>query len=91
MSRIVIREERCKGCLLCTTACPKGLIVQSERFNAMGYKVAEVPEGKMEECTACASCAKLCPDYCITVYKSEKPAAKGSAAKAAGGKKKEKK
>ncbi len=87
MSRIVIREERCKGCLLCTTACPKGLIVQSERFNKMGYKVAEVPEGRMAECTACASCAKLCPDCCITVYKSEKPAAKG---KAAGGKKEKK-
>ncbi|EPR44018.1 4Fe-4S ferredoxin, iron-sulpur binding domain-containing protein [Desulfovibrio sp. X2] len=76
MSRIVIREERCKGCLLCTTACPKGLIVQSERFNAMGYKVAEVPEGKMSECTGCASCAKLCPDCCITVYKTVKEAAK---------------
>lgn len=89
MSRIVIREERCKGCLLCTTACPKGLIVQSERFNAMGYKVAEVPEGKMEECIACASCAKLCPDYCITVFKTGKPDAKP--AKTAGGVKKEKK
>lgn len=74
MSRIVIREERCKGCLLCTVVCPKEIIAQSERFNTMGYKVAEVPQGRMDECTGCASCAKVCPDYCITVFKTEKPA-----------------
>jgi Fe-S-cluster-containing hydrogenase component 2 len=26
IGRIVIDEERCKGCALCTAACPKGLI-----------------------------------------------------------------
>ncbi|NJB67974.1 2-oxoglutarate ferredoxin oxidoreductase subunit delta [Desulfobaculum xiamenense] len=72
MSRIEIREERCKGCLLCTTVCPKGIIQQSDRFNKQGYKVVEVPLEKMEECTGCASCAKICPDFCITVYKTPK-------------------
>jgi 2-oxoglutarate ferredoxin oxidoreductase subunit delta len=74
MSRVEIREDRCKGCLLCTVVCPKGIIKQSKRFNAMGYKVVEVTPEDMAECTACASCAKVCPDCVITVYKSVKPA-----------------
>jgi len=72
MSRIKINEERCKGCLLCTVICPKKIIVQSERFNQHGYKVAEVPEGDMEKCTGCAFCAEICPDYAITVYRDAK-------------------
>ena len=70
MSRIVIQEDRCKGCMLCTTVCPKEIIIQSERFNQQGYKVAEVTD--MDKCTACASCAKICPDYAIVVYKTPK-------------------
>ncbi len=70
MSRIEVREERCKGCLLCTTVCPVEIIVQSERFNAQGYKVVEVTD--MDACTGCTSCARMCPDMCITVYKTSK-------------------
>ena len=72
MSRIVIREERCKGCLLCTTVCPKGIIRQADRFNQQGYKVAEVADGDMDKCTACTSCAQICPDFAITVFKTPK-------------------
>ena len=45
MSHIEIIEERCKGCLLCTDACPKQLIRQSTKFNKQGYKVSEFIEG----------------------------------------------
>ncbi|EGJ49428.1 4Fe-4S dicluster domain-containing protein [Desulfocurvibacter africanus] len=72
MSRIAIQEERCKGCLLCTLVCPKKIIVQSERINRFGYKVAEVREGDMDKCTGCASCAMICPDYAIEVWKTVK-------------------
>lgn len=70
MSRIVINEERCKGCLLCTTVCPVDILVQSDRFNKSGYKVAEVTEA--EKCTGCTSCAQICPDVAITVYRTPK-------------------
>jgi 2-oxoglutarate ferredoxin oxidoreductase subunit delta len=76
MSRIVIDEERCKGCLLCTLLCPKEIIRQSGRFNAQGYKVAEVTPEDAAECTGCTSCALICPDMAITVWRSVKPAAK---------------
>lgn len=77
MSRIIVLEDRCKGCLLCATVCPKEIIVQSDRFNQQGYKVAEVPGEDMDKCTGCASCAKICPDVAIKVYKTPKKKKEG--------------
>lgn len=68
MSRVIFDENRCKGCLLCALQCPKKIIVQSNRINHQGYKVAEVLE--MEKCIGCTSCARICPDCVITVIKS---------------------
>lgn len=72
MSRVVFLEDRCKGCLLCSTVCPKGIIQQSGRFNAQGYKVVEVLAENMKDCTGCTSCALICPDMAIRVYKTKK-------------------
>ncbi len=72
MSYITIREERCKGCLLCTAACPRGLVGQSGRINHQGYKVAELPHDRRGQCVACAACALVCPDSAIEVWKSPK-------------------
>lgn len=72
MSRIAVQEDRCKGCMLCSTVCPVQIIVQSERFNQSGYKVAEVPAEDMENCTGCTSCALICPDLAIRVYRTPK-------------------
>ncbi len=77
MSRVKFLEERCKGCLLCTVACPKEIIRQSDRFNQHGYKVAEVPAEDMDKCTGCTSCALMCPDIAIRVYRT--PKSKGAA------------
>ena len=67
-SRVEFREDRCKGCLLCTEVCPSGIIQQSSRFNQKGYKVTEVTPDVMAECKGCAFCAMMCPDYAINVY-----------------------
>lgn len=72
MSKIVIQEDRCKGCLLCTTVCPAKILVQSDRLNTSGYKVVEVADDDMEKCTGCASCAAICPDVAITVFRTPK-------------------
>lgn len=72
MSRIELSEERCKGCLLCTLACPKGLLRVSARLNTQGYKVAEMDPTRLEECNGCTSCALICPDVAITVYRTGK-------------------
>ena len=73
MSRVAFSEDRCKGCLLCVSVCPKQIIVQSQRFNQQGYKPVEVADKDMAECTGCTSCALICPDCVITVYKTAKP------------------
>jgi 2-oxoglutarate ferredoxin oxidoreductase subunit delta len=74
MSRIVIDENRCKGCGLCTTACPFDLIRIADRFNAKGYRPAEYvgPSDSQHSrsCTGCANCATMCPDVAITVYRT---------------------
>lgn len=70
MSRIIFAEERCKGCLLCASVCPKGIILASSRLNRQGYAVAEA--GDTAACTACASCALICPDCAISVIRERK-------------------
>jgi 2-oxoglutarate ferredoxin oxidoreductase subunit delta len=70
MSKIIINEDRCKGCGLCTIACPQKLVTLKDTPNSMGYTVA-VFSGP-EKCTGCALCAEMCPDVAIMVYKGEK-------------------
>ena len=65
---IVVDEDRCKGCALCTTVCPFDLVHIAEHFNSKGYRPSSLvdPEGK---CTSCTLCARMCPDVAITVYR----------------------
>jgi 2-oxoglutarate ferredoxin oxidoreductase subunit delta len=67
MSHIKIDEMRCKGCGLCTIACPKKLVTMSDTTNSQGLTVA-VFSGP-EKCTGCALCGEMCPDVAITVFK----------------------
>jgi 2-oxoglutarate ferredoxin oxidoreductase subunit delta len=67
--RIEVDEGLCKGCALCTTACPKDVIVMANnRLTSKGYHPAELVDPE-EECTGCAICAVICPDAAITVYR----------------------
>ena len=70
--KVVIDESRCKGCALCTIACPKGLIRLSERINRQGFLPAVMAAECTRDCTSCALCAQMCPDVAITVYREEK-------------------
>lgn len=64
----MIDETLCKGCGLCTRACPKGIIALSgTKINAKGYHPAEVTD--MSKCIGCTSCARTCPDVAIRIEK----------------------
>ncbi|MBI4838000.1 MAG: ferredoxin family protein [Nitrospirae bacterium] len=68
--KITIDGKLCKGCGFCITACPKGLIVLSENFNAMGYYPAQPSDS--DGCNGCGLCAVMCPDIAIEVWRESK-------------------
>jgi len=67
MPFIKIDESRCKGCGLCTTACPKKLVTLSDTPNSLGLNMAVFSDP--DKCTGCALCAEMCPDVAICVFK----------------------
>ena len=67
MPKIIINRDKCKGCLLCISVCPRHLIVAGKDLNVRGAK--SVKFDSSGECIGCAMCAVICPDCCIEVYK----------------------
>ncbi len=66
---VVVDTDRCKGCGVCTTACPLDVLTMSAEVNGKGYTFAVM--AKPDACTGCASCGIICPDSCITVYRQK--------------------
>lgn len=69
--KMTVIPDRCKGCGLCATVCPKKIIsIQTERRNKKGYFTAVCTDD--EKCVCCTSCALICPDCAIIIDKPEK-------------------
>ena len=67
-ARLTFETNKCKGCSLCVTVCPKKIIkLDDEQFNARGFHPARVTDEPT--CIACAFCALMCPDCIIKVVK----------------------
>ncbi len=68
MAKVTFEKNLCKGCGLCVTACPKGLIsLAKDEINPKGHHPAHITDES--KCIACAFCATMCPDCVITVEK----------------------
>ena len=62
-----IATDRCKGCELCITACPKHCLeLSTGAVNALGHHPILLTDAAA--CTSCALCARICPDSVFTVY-----------------------
>ena len=68
VNKVTIDEAICKGCALCTVACPHKIVtLDAGRLNLKGFHPAIITE--QEKCSACAMCAIMCPDSAIVVEK----------------------
>jgi 2-oxoglutarate ferredoxin oxidoreductase subunit delta len=61
--RVIIIEERCKGCRFCIEYCPRDVLAMSSAFNEKGYHTPEVIDGS--KCVNCHFCETLCPEFAI--------------------------
>lgn len=59
-------RDRCKGCELCVSVCPKHILaLDAAAVNVKGYHAAVCTDETL--CIGCASCARICPDSIITI------------------------
>jgi 2-oxoglutarate ferredoxin oxidoreductase subunit delta len=66
-AKVTILEERCKACELCVVTCPQGNLKLSPRLNHAGFHPAEFTyQGTKGECSGCAICYWVCPDFAIS-------------------------
>lgn len=60
--KLIINEEWCKGCGICTAFCPvKAIELKNEKV-----KVADI-----DKCTQCGLCELRCPDFAIHVRRKK--------------------
>lgn len=64
---VKILDERCKACELCVVSCPSGNLKLSTKLTHAGFHPAEFTyQGTKGECTGCAICYWVCPDFAIS-------------------------
>ena len=66
---VVIDKERCKGSNLCVVASPVQVLALAGEVNGKGYNYSQMV--RPDDCIGCASCAIVCPDSCIAVYRQK--------------------
>lgn len=65
--KLVIKADRCKGCELCASVCPKKILeIDKVEINKKGYHPIAITSE--EDCVGCGNCAIMCPDGVINVY-----------------------
>ena len=65
----IVDDDRCKGCELCVSVCPKNVLELSGEVNSMGY--FPVYQARPEDCVYCTTCCIMCPDVAITIKKMD--------------------
>jgi 2-oxoglutarate ferredoxin oxidoreductase subunit delta len=66
--KIVVLEERCKGCGFCIEYCPHNVLIVAKKYNAKGYHPPDVQN--IELCVNCGFCRMICPEFAIYTYEA---------------------
>lgn len=65
---ITIDERYCQGCGYCVHFCNRDcIVIKGNKYTPQGYLLPEF--ANPDNCTACAICAWMCPQFAIEVYK----------------------
>lgn len=62
---ISIRKDSCKGCKLCISFCPKGVLIISKKINSRGVRYPTYEDDS--NCSRCGICYLMCPDVAIEI------------------------
>ena len=66
MKAVIFDEEKCKGCGLCVTVCPKKILeLDKDKINKKGYNPAGIKN--LDLCILCTQCAIICPHVAIKI------------------------
>lgn len=66
MVKVIINRDKCKGCLLCISVCPKKALIMDKNLNRRGIK--PIVFNKHSVCAGCGMCVVICPDAVIEVH-----------------------
>lgn len=66
-----IDPERCKGCELCVSVCPRKILKLHEGINSRGQNYACVTDQR--QCIGCLQCTDICPDTAIEIDEETRP------------------
>ena len=77
IGKIIINNDRCKGCGFCVEYCPRDVLELSDDFNVKGYHPPYIKHE--DECCYCQLCETICPEFAIyvTVKKKEEQGEEG--------------
>lgn len=67
LGKVLIEDERCKGCGFCVEFCPNGALELRSDFNLKGYHPPRVVDENF--CNGCDLCGLYCPDFAIFAYR----------------------
>lgn len=70
MATIKIKQQYCKGCMLCIPLCPNKALVVSKVLN--NYGIHPVVFKENGTCNGCKGCALICPDVAIEILKGNR-------------------
>lgn len=63
LGKILVIDDRCKGCSFCVEYCPNDVLALSNSFNKKGYHPPEVVDA--DACVNCGFCRMICPEFAI--------------------------